>query len=221
VCLYGAINNYTQILRIAKSNDFDSLGQALMFVSHLIGDLHQPMHVSRKRDLGGNLIKLTLSDEWGSKFPSTNLHKVWDSELLYRWQKVDGLKTTTDIANKIIPTIDAVQKKNFLHTLGVDIIADESWNIAKEFGYALADNLDANDFPLSYYDDTIAVVKDRLIIGGLRLAGFINDIAEARIKTAIVDENLSDTAVTHCIYGCVSSDFKNADICAKQCKLTL
>jgi hypothetical protein len=58
------------------SNSDDDIGQALMFLSHLMGDLHQPMHVSRKADLGGNILKINLNSEWESRFTDTNLHKV-------------------------------------------------------------------------------------------------------------------------------------------------
>src|SRR5690606_37492637 len=50
--------------------------QYLYFLIHIIGDAHQPLHVGREEDLGGN--KVTL--EWfGSK---TNLHTIWDSKLI-------------------------------------------------------------------------------------------------------------------------------------------
>jgi hypothetical protein len=49
---------------------------ALKFLIHLVGDIHQPLHVSRKSDLGGNLITVIHRNERSS------LHRVWDSGLL-------------------------------------------------------------------------------------------------------------------------------------------
>jgi len=49
---------------------------ALRFVVHLVGDLHQPLHVGKCCDRGGNEVKVT----WFGK--ATNLHSVWDSALV-------------------------------------------------------------------------------------------------------------------------------------------
>ena len=52
--------------------------EALMFLVHFVGDMHQPLHCSDNKDKGGNDVKL---DFFGR--PS-NLHSVWDSGLLGR-----------------------------------------------------------------------------------------------------------------------------------------
>ena len=48
----------------------------LRFLVHLVGDIHQPLHVGRGEDRGGNEIKV----KWFGK--DTNLHRVWDSEMI-------------------------------------------------------------------------------------------------------------------------------------------
>lgn len=50
--------------------------QALKFLIHFIGDLHQPLHVGRKEDMGGNTVKVKY---FGS---NSNLHVVWDSSMI-------------------------------------------------------------------------------------------------------------------------------------------
>ncbi|WP_296980618.1 MULTISPECIES: S1/P1 nuclease [unclassified Thalassolituus] len=50
--------------------------QALLFFSHFVTDLHQPLHVSYADDRGGNRAKIKFNGEW------TNLHRLWDGELL-------------------------------------------------------------------------------------------------------------------------------------------
>lgn len=49
---------------------------ALKWLVHLIGDIHQPLHVGRSCDRGGNSVE---TDWLESK---TNLHKVWDSQFI-------------------------------------------------------------------------------------------------------------------------------------------
>ena len=49
---------------------------ALKFLVHLVGDLHQPLHVGRGCDKGGNLITVEWFDE------TVNFHSVWDTRLI-------------------------------------------------------------------------------------------------------------------------------------------
>jgi hypothetical protein len=55
--------------------------EALGFVAHLVGDLHQPLHVSDSGDRGGNEVKVRYGYD-----PDTllNLHRIWDRELAER-----------------------------------------------------------------------------------------------------------------------------------------
>jgi hypothetical protein len=59
--------------------------EALMFLIHFIGDLHQPLHSSDNKDKGGNDVHVTFFDRPG------NLHGTWDSGLLARMGKEDDL----------------------------------------------------------------------------------------------------------------------------------
>ena len=52
--------------------------EALKFLIHFVGDIHQPLHVSHARDRGGNDIKVEFFHD------RTNLHRMWDSGLIRR-----------------------------------------------------------------------------------------------------------------------------------------
>ena len=52
--------------------------QALMFLGHWVGDIHQPLHIGFKDDLGGNKVMVSIAGE------RANLHRVWDVDIL-RW----------------------------------------------------------------------------------------------------------------------------------------
>ncbi len=55
--------------------------QALAFFVHFVEDMHMPLHIGEKDDLGGNRV---LAD-YGAKSPARmNLHRIWDSELAER-----------------------------------------------------------------------------------------------------------------------------------------
>ncbi|MEJ0056320.1 MAG: S1/P1 nuclease [Bacteroidota bacterium] len=58
---------------------------------HLIGDIHQPLHVGKPGDKGGNDVKV----KWFRN--DTNLHTVWDSEMIN-----DSRLSYTELANGIV-----------------------------------------------------------------------------------------------------------------------
>ncbi len=52
-CVDGAIQNYTERLANTELDDIQ-LEEALKFIIHFIGDVHQPLHGGFASDLGGN-----------------------------------------------------------------------------------------------------------------------------------------------------------------------
>ncbi|HEU5234606.1 MAG TPA: S1/P1 nuclease [Terriglobales bacterium] len=85
-CVIDAINKYVQQLKTSK--DAAARGDALRFVIHLVGDIHQPLHDEDNSDEGGNCVPVAFEDEAPrltspqreDYFP--NLHSVWDTGLL-------------------------------------------------------------------------------------------------------------------------------------------
>lgn len=58
--------------------------EALKFLVHFVGDMHQPLHVGEKHDRGGNDVKVVFFDK-----PS-NLHSIWDTAILDVAEKRDS-----------------------------------------------------------------------------------------------------------------------------------
>ena len=56
------MNNMVEFSDKRKGGDYSSITdqQSLMFITHFIGDIHQPLHCSRHSDKGGNTIKVTI-----------------------------------------------------------------------------------------------------------------------------------------------------------------
>jgi hypothetical protein len=55
ICVAGAIKNYTQ--RLETEYDEVQLKEALYFLIHYVGDIHQPLHVGFTTDRGANSIR--------------------------------------------------------------------------------------------------------------------------------------------------------------------
>lgn len=70
-----ALDHFTATLRDPMAS-LDDKRLALRFVVHIIGDLHQPLHVGRGSDRGGNEVSVTFFNK------PTNLHSLWDSGLI-------------------------------------------------------------------------------------------------------------------------------------------
>jgi hypothetical protein len=74
-CVVVALEALSRILADASRSDAERL-QALKFVVHLAGDVHQPLHAGNAQDRGGNDFQVN----WRGK--GSNLHSLWDSGML-------------------------------------------------------------------------------------------------------------------------------------------
>ena len=72
-----ALERFAAIVR-NRQKTRDERTLALRFIIHIIGDLHQPLHVGNGIDRGGNDVKVTWFGE------QSNLHTVWDSKMIDR-----------------------------------------------------------------------------------------------------------------------------------------
>jgi len=131
----------------------------LKFLVHLIGDLHQPMHVGRAEDKGGNDIQL----QWFGN--GTNLHRVWDSNLIDE----NGM-SFTELAVEY-PKMSK-QKIKFLQKGSLLDWVEESHLLAEKV-YASVEVGEKLSYRYSY--DWWHTVEDQLQKGGVRLAAVLNE----------------------------------------------
>jgi hypothetical protein len=142
-------------------------GLALRFVVHFAVDIHQPLHVGRAGDRGGNLIPVLV----GAR--ETNLHAVWDGEPL----RLPGGPGPLEKA----------------HSLPVPVAADvQRWQLASPLDWARESQALRSQvyalsgpggrpvaLPSAYLDRARALVDQRLVQAGVRLAGRLNAILAA------------------------------------------
>lgn len=133
---------------------------ALKFIVHLIGDLHQPFHSGTNIDKGGNTIKLSFF------WKDSNLHSIWDSGLIER-QKLSYTEWTKILQRKITTK----QSKVWRNTEPTAWIA-ESTKLRAGL-YPTNDKLSWD-----YQYQTLPIVKQRLEMGGVRIAAYLNKIFE-------------------------------------------
>ena len=159
--VYRAILDMEQKLSNTGSSR-DEKAEALRFIVHFVGDLHQPMHVSRAEDQGGNKIQVN----YGNK--GTNLHALWDSRLLEH----EGLSDAT-----LTDKIDVASPKQIAEWQKEPIIdwMWESYQISSQL-YKEAEEMSNRTITDTYYQSHINILEDRLEKAGIRLAGLLNQL---------------------------------------------
>lgn len=85
-CVIMKIEDFEKVLT-APDATAEQRREALMFIVHFVGDMHQPLHCSDNKDKGGNDVKLDLYGK------PTNLHSLWDTGLLGRMGEEEAMFT--------------------------------------------------------------------------------------------------------------------------------
>lgn len=83
-CGIEGLAHAVKILRGDLNDPRITRSQALIFVVHVVGDLHQPLHTVKEK-LGGNLFQVLYFDV------PTNMHKVWDTKIIDSRMRASGL----------------------------------------------------------------------------------------------------------------------------------
>ncbi|HMJ71444.1 MAG TPA: S1/P1 nuclease [Cyclobacteriaceae bacterium] len=143
-----------------KSGKLDRMTeiQDLKFLVHLIGDMHQPLHVGCCDDSGGNKVQV----KWFGG--NSNLHRVWDSDI------IDGTKLSyTEFAQSLGTPDEGTVRR--LQSGTIRDWANESMNYRKQM-YDIGNG----SLGYEYSYKNLPLVRERLLAAGVRLAGVLNDI---------------------------------------------
>ena len=152
---YTALLQFSKTLQDPNSSMADKQ-LALRFVVHIIGDLHQPLHVGGGHDRGGNDVKLQFF------WKDSNLHSVWDSGMIEQ-RELSYTEWTHFLSTKITDE----QVKQWTVT-DPQVWMKESAEI-RETIYPNGDKISWD-----YLYQQMPTVKQRLQMGGVRIAGYLN-----------------------------------------------
>ena len=154
--VFMAINTCIDMLESESTSDSDK-SFYLKLLIHFVGDIHQPMHIGRYEDRGGNRVNV----KWFGR--NTNLHRLWDSDMINSY----GMSYSEFAKNLPTPEKleieferdDLIDWVNDIHSYTRNIYKDVSngENLGYEYQY--------KNFP---------TVKDLILKGGLRLAAVLN-----------------------------------------------
>jgi hypothetical protein len=131
---------------------------ALRFTIHIIGDLHQPLHVGNGTDRGGNDKKVTFGRD------ETNLHSVWDGTLVDR-QQLSYTEMTAFLTRRITPQLrrEWSNKDPLVWISESAAIRDTIYPAEDRLSYRYAFNQQE-------------ILDQRLMQAGVRMAAYLNDL---------------------------------------------
>lgn len=163
-CVVAAVEKYAAILK-DKSQPRDKRREALIYLVHFMGDLHQPMHAAGGQvrdeqtgqmvmDRGGNLVKIRFLGI------ETNLHSAWDSALI-DW----GPANVDDYVEYLLEYEMRGRPVAELQRGTVVDWFNESHYAAVHAAYDIGNGTLGGE----YAKKNIGVVYERLLRGGLRL----------------------------------------------------
>lgn len=155
------ISGINFVVNQLKRDDLDPKleKEYLMILVHLVGDIHQPLHVGNGEDRGGNQVRV----EWFGT-PS-NLHRVWDTDMVNG--KLYSYTELTKIINH--PSHEEIVS---WQSDGVEDWAHQ----CMEFRSGIYELEDDYGWEYKYQYAHWGTVKQQLLKGGVRLAGILNEI---------------------------------------------
>ena len=164
-----AIRYNIGVLGDTTNNDPAAKALALKMLVHCVGDMHQPLHMGRKTDLGGNRVKVKYFGR------DTNLHSIWDGSLVesaHKW-------SYSEWADQV-DRLPAGQQVLLLSG-NIDDWAKATHDIATEAYKEIPEG-----YNVSYNDVArwTPVIEDQLLRGGLRLAHILNSIFDPAYANA-------------------------------------
>lgn len=201
-CVTKAVTEQLSILR-DKNADPAKRADALRYVIHFVGDLHQPLHDTTNADEGGNCVPvkyLRRNPHEHNHSYSPNLHNIWDSAILERDAEGADAAEYADTLDTLFAAEVETWQKAGIH---LDDWVWEGFDIAETVVYAnlaptiaiepntpvhsctddnnIGDRLFRQKISAdeSYQLKAAPVVEKRIAQAGVRLAMILNEAAKA------------------------------------------
>ena len=146
--------------------------RALRIVVHVLADVHQPLHAADHDDRGGNAVRVNV----GRRVRPKSLHHAWDNDFVRRALRGEPLpQFAAELVAEHRSRIGRIQSGELRDWM------DESTAIARDYAYGRLPGF-ACGTPLppllqltpTYADGAAGIVRERLALAGIRLAGVLN-----------------------------------------------
>jgi hypothetical protein len=160
-CVVAKIAQFERVLTDRQVSDRQRL-EALKYLVHFIGDVHQPLHASDNHDRGGNEVPVFFMGR------QSNLHAIWDTGIIEPAVKGDERGYAMQLRRNI------TQAELSQWSQGDPISwANESHDVATSAVYGELKH--AGVLPDSYEAQALPIVNEQLERAGVRLAKVLNE----------------------------------------------
>jgi hypothetical protein len=167
-CIVTAIQRFAERLADRQLSAADR-EEALRFLVHFAGDLHQPLHCGDRRDRGGNDVPVVFRGK------PTNLHSVWDTPLLLEALQAEGVR------NRLLRQADFDELRIAAAGSPEDWVW-ESQRASRDTAYALLPPERPALLADEYAAQTYPVIERQIRLGGLRLAAMLNRALDPEVR---------------------------------------
>ncbi len=174
-CNSAQLERLTAVLADSHA-DLRTRNEALKWIVHLVGDIHQPLHAADNGDLGGNRVVVALAGV--STRGRETLHRAWDTELV---ALALHARTRQQPPRDIDELARAARSLTAAAGQGTPAgWASESNNLARNVAYRYpgfaCGSVPAGIVVLDrdYQREAQAIVRERLLLSGGRLANLLN-----------------------------------------------
>jgi hypothetical protein len=176
-CASAQLARHIEILADVRASR-RSRNEALKWVIHLAGDIHQPLHAGNRGDRGGNRVQVSFFGERDNPpYGSVNLHAIWDVHMLRRLISERGGERAIVSGPIADRDRNAWEKGSIADWIG------ESHQIAKNVVYPLlpvetaCSNKIAGVIAVdqAYYSKAAPLIEIQIRKAGIRLARILND----------------------------------------------
>lgn len=164
-----AIKRLVSELSDHGNNAVDSVLDLKMLI-HIVGDIHQPMHMGHATDLGGNRVNVRFFDR------GTNLHAIWDTSLpeaAHKWSYTEWQQQL----DRLSP-----EQQQAIIAGTVDDWAKESVALAAQIYRDMPAGTKVSYNEIAY---ATPIIEQQFINGGLRLAHILNTIYDPEYRSGV------------------------------------
>lgn len=163
-------------------NDFENIESMsneqiktnLLVLFHLIGDLHQPLHVGYGADKGGNLYQVNFNGR------GTNLHKIWDDVI------IQDQNINLEDCMKIFHSLPIAETEKISRINLIDWMNDSRSLLDEVYGF------NGHTLDEKYMTRMKPVVENRLVYAGIRLGAILQKyFKNTSFKSYISDLEIS------------------------------
>jgi len=156
-CIVAKLDEKKYVLQTAESRL--ERAQALKYVIHLVGDIHQPLHCTNNNDKGGNERAVRFLGE------PTSLHRIWDFDM------IEASKLSVADYVKKLKAVEV--PKGFW----IEHWANDSHDIAQKYVYAIPRD---NELGNEYYRRNLPVLEKQLAGAADKLVQILEEALKPR-----------------------------------------